>query len=88
MTNDVPLREFMEMRFNGLEGMVDRRLTSVETAIRDGTERTELLDTKREGHGKRIDKLEGFRGIVYKIGAALFTLAMAVAIAGLTGILF
>jgi len=86
--NDVPLREFMDVRFKGLETLVDHRLTGVELAIKDQTERIEILNTKREGHGKRIDGLEGFRSIVYKIGAALLTIVMALVVAGLTGVLF
>ena len=86
--NDVPLREFMDVRFKGLETLVNHRFTGVELAIRDQTERIEILDTKREGHGKRIDKLEGFRCIVYKIGSVLLAIALALAIACLTGLLF
>ena len=86
--NDVPLREFMDVRFKGLETLVNHRLTGVETAIKDQTKRIEALDDKREGHGKRIDKLEGFRSIVYKIGSVILAIALALVIACLTGLLF
>ena len=86
--NDVPLREFMEMRFNGLETLVDHRLTGVETAVKAQTVCIETLDEKREKNNKRIDKLEGFRSVACKVGGVLLTIALALVIAGLTGLLF
>ena len=105
MTNDVPLIKHMDVRFEALEHMVDRRFTNVEEAVTHLVEtsitekrfeecfnklgeKVETLNGKRQGHEKRIDNLEGFRGVVYKIGGVLLTIAMALVIAGLTGLLF
>ena len=105
MTNDVPLIKHMDVRFNALEGMVNRRFTNVEEAVTHLTETTitekrfeecfdkmdtkvKSLNDKREGHDKRIDKLEGFRCIMYKVGSVFLAIALALVIAGLTGILF
>jgi len=88
MTNDVPLREFMEMRFKGLETLVDQRLTGVELAVREQTVCIEDLDDKREANSKRIDGLEGFRKGAYYLGTIIITVILALMISGLTGVLF
>ena len=88
MTNDVPLIKFMEMRFDGLEKVVDHRLTGVETAVKAQTLSIEALDEKREKTSKRVDSLEGFRSVIYKISSVLLAIGVALTIACLTGLLF
>ena len=86
--NDVPLREFMEMRFNGLETLVDHRLTGVEAAVKEQTVCIETLDEKREKNSKRIDGLEGFRKGACYLGGILVFILTGLLLAGLTGLLF
>ena len=88
MTNDVPLREFVEVKFNALEKVVDTRMTGVETAVKAQTVCIETLDEKREENSKAINGLKSFRKGVYYLGGTVVIILTGLLITFLAGMLF